>query len=69
MMVETPLRNHDKVIVVGSSMGAWIALHLARLHPRRIVGVIGIASAPDYFVDLFHAQSKEVQDEWKQTGV
>lgn len=36
------------VIVVGSSMGGWIALHLALFRPQRIHALIGIAAAPDF---------------------
>jgi pimeloyl-ACP methyl ester carboxylesterase len=36
------------VIVVGSSMGGWIALNLLLRVPARIAGVIGIAAAPDF---------------------
>lgn len=36
------------VILVGSSMGGWIALHLALKRPQRIAGLVGIASAPDF---------------------
>lgn len=35
-------------IVVGSSMGGWIALHLALLRPGRIDALVGIAAAPDF---------------------
>ena len=35
------------VILVGSSMGGWLALHLARLRPARVQAVVGIAAAPD----------------------
>ena len=35
-------------IVIGSSMGGWIALLLARRFPERIAGLIGIAAAPDF---------------------
>ena len=36
------------VILVGSSMGAWIALHLALRRSAQVVGVVGIAAAPDF---------------------
>lgn len=36
------------VILVGSSMGGWIALHLALKRRKRIVGLVGIAAAPDF---------------------
>ena len=39
-------------IIVGSSMGAWIMIHLALLRPNRITGLIGISSAPDFTENL-----------------
>lgn len=36
------------LILVGSSMGGWIALHLALKRPKRVAGLIGIAAAPDF---------------------
>jgi pimeloyl-ACP methyl ester carboxylesterase len=36
------------VIVIGSSMGGWIALHLALRRPERIAAMVGIAAAPDF---------------------
>lgn len=36
------------LILIGSSMGGWLALHLAQLRPERILAVIGIAAAPDF---------------------
>lgn len=35
-------------ILVGSSMGGWIALLLARAIPDRVAGLVGIAAAPDF---------------------
>lgn len=35
-------------VLVGSSMGGWIALLLARDMPERVAGLVGIATAPDF---------------------
>jgi pimeloyl-ACP methyl ester carboxylesterase len=35
-------------VLVGSSMGGWIALLLARDMPERVAGFVGIAAAPDF---------------------
>lgn len=36
------------IILVGSSMGGWIALLVAIARPNRIAAVVGIAAAPDF---------------------
>ena len=43
------------LVLVGSSMGGWIALLLARAIPDRIVGLVGIAAAPDFTEDSMWA--------------
>ncbi len=50
-------------ILIGSSMGAWIMLHLALRRKQRIQALIGVASAPDFtqklMWDIFSEQQKE----------
>ncbi|MFV0245871.1 MAG: alpha/beta fold hydrolase [Qingshengfaniella sp.] len=42
-------------VLVGSSMGGWIALLLARAMPDRIAGLVTIAAAPDFTEDSMWA--------------
>jgi pimeloyl-ACP methyl ester carboxylesterase len=42
-------------VLVGSSMGGWIALLLALRMPARIVGLVGVAAAPDFTEDSMWA--------------
>ncbi|MEO0914269.1 MAG: alpha/beta hydrolase, partial [Pseudomonadota bacterium] len=48
-------------ILVGSSMGGWIALLLARKRPERLAGLVGIAAAPDFTEDSMWAGFDEAQ--------
>tara|TARA_Y100000590_G_scaffold443725_1_gene573509 strand:+ start:3734 stop:4492 length:759 start_codon:yes stop_codon:yes gene_type:complete len=41
-----------KLIFIGSSMGAWIALNLFQSFKKNIKGFIGIASAPEFLEEL-----------------
>jgi pimeloyl-ACP methyl ester carboxylesterase len=50
-------------IVVGSSMGGWIALLLARARPERVKALVGIAAAPDFTARLLSGELSESQRE------
>lgn len=39
------------VVLVGSSMGGWISLLVARHMPQRVAGLVTIAAAPDFTED------------------
>jgi len=36
------------VLLVGSSMGGWLALHAALKRPGRVAAIVGVAAAPDF---------------------
>jgi pimeloyl-ACP methyl ester carboxylesterase len=42
-------------VLVGSSMGGWIALLVARSLPQRVAALVGIAAAPDFTEDSMWA--------------
>jgi len=48
-------------ILVGSSMGGWIALLLARAMPERVHALVGVAAAPDFTEDSIWAGLDEGQ--------
>ena len=52
LLVEGP------VLLIGSSMGGWLALHAALQRPERVKGLVGIAAAPD-FTDWFSPEQRQ----------
>lgn len=40
--------TEGKLILIGSSMGGWLALLTALRRPERIAAIVGIAAAPDF---------------------
>jgi pimeloyl-ACP methyl ester carboxylesterase len=50
-------------IVVGSSMGGWLGLLLAKARPERVKAFIGVAAAPDFTEDLVWEKLTRLQRE------
>jgi pimeloyl-ACP methyl ester carboxylesterase len=48
------------VVLIGSSMGGWIALHVALRRTDRVAALVGIAAAPDFTDWGFSAEHKAV---------
>jgi pimeloyl-ACP methyl ester carboxylesterase len=55
------------LVVVGSSMGGWQALLLARAIPERIAGMVTIAAAPDFTEDGYWASFTDAQKQQLDT--
>jgi pimeloyl-ACP methyl ester carboxylesterase len=56
-------------VLVGSSMGGWISLLVARTIPTKVCGLVGIAAAPDFTEDSMWAGFSDTQKaEMAETG-
>jgi pimeloyl-ACP methyl ester carboxylesterase len=53
--------TQGKVLLVGSSMGAWVMLLAALEIKERVAGLVGIASAPDFTERLIWQQFTDAQ--------
>jgi len=57
-------------VLVGSSMGGWIALLAALRRPEKVAGLVLIAPAPDFTEDLMWANfSDEIKRQLQDTGL
>ena len=57
-----------RMILVGSSMGGWISLLLARSAPERIAGFVGIAAAPDFTLSMRAEMADDARRQMAETG-
>jgi len=51
-LIKAKIKGKKKLIFIGSSMGSWIVLNLFKSFHRRLIGFIGIASAPEFTEEI-----------------
>ena len=56
-------------ILIGSSMGGWLMLLAARSKKCKIVGLIGLAPAPDFTKYLYKELPKKIQNQINKKGI
>ena len=60
----------NKIILIGSSMGAWISLNQFKFFKKQIIGFLGIGSAPEFLEKLmWNKFSKTMKKEIKKKGI
>lgn len=60
----------NKIILIGSSMGAWISLNQFKFFKEQIIGFLGIGSAPEFTDGLMWKKfSKKMKKEIKKNGI
>ena len=58
-----------KIVLIGSSMGAWISLNQFKFFKKQIIGFLGIGSAPEFLENLMWKKfSKKMKNEIKRNG-
>lgn len=56
------------VVLAGASLGGWLSLLGAEARPQRVVGVMGLAAAPDFTVDNEQYQTPELKAIMERDG-
>ena len=60
----------NKFILVGSSMGSWISLNQFKFFDNKILGFLGIGSAPEFLEDLMWKKfTNEIKREIRKKGI
>ena len=60
----------NKIILIGSSMGAWISLNQFKFFKKQIIAFMGIGSAPEFLEHLmWNKFSPEMKKEIKKNGI
>lgn len=56
------------ILAAGSSLGGWLSLMAAVERPQRVIGVLGLAAAPDFTKDNEKYVTQAQKDELAQNG-
>jgi len=60
----------NRIVLIGSSMGAWISLNQFKFFKKQIVGFLGVGSAPEFLQNLmWNKFSKKIKKEIKKKGI
>ena len=60
----------NKIVLVGSSMGAWISLNQFKYFKKQIIGLLGIGSAPEFLENLMWKKfSKKIKSDLIKNGI
>ena len=60
----------NKIVLVGSSMGAWISLNQFNFFKKQIIGFLGIGSAPEFLENLMWKKfTKKMKMETIKKGI
>jgi esterase/lipase len=64
------IAKKNNFILIGSSMGAWIALNQFKYFTKQIKGFVGIGSAPEFLERLMWKQfTKKIKKKIRQKGI
>lgn len=56
------------VVVAGASLGGWLSVLAAEARPERVVGVLGLAAAPDFTKDNDQYRTPELEAVMERDG-
>ena len=60
----------NRIILIGSSMGAWISLNQFKYFKKQIISFLGVGSAPEFLENLmWNKFSKKKKNELKKNGI
>lgn len=69
LLIIDTLAPCEPVVLVGSSMGGWISFHVAMKRKEQVLGIVGVAAAPDFVQRLLETNlSNEHQREIDKNG-